>query len=81
MSKLDKFGTIPLFVLSALIPVGIFAGYAYSENQLDKMWADAGKTRPTAEQVAASEAKQEHGSTFEYRRCNSKLDPFGIVCK
>ena len=69
--------SIPLILLS----IYCFVGIVNINNETDKMYADAGKARPTAEQVAASEAKQEHGSTFEYRKCDSKPDPFGIVCK
>ena len=80
-SNLNKFFTLPVSLFCVLVLAGTFVMVTHSNNEIDKMWADAGMTAPTAEQVAAREAKRERGSTFEYRKCNRKPDPFGNFCK
>ena len=71
-----KFLTLPVAAFTVLMFVGIFAMNTHSENEIDKMYADAGMTRPTAEQTEPREVTK-----FEPRKCDSKPDPFGNVCK
>ena len=71
-----KFFTVPVSLFCVLVLAGTFVMYTHSENEIDKMYADAGKTRPTAEQLEPRESTK-----FEPRECDSKPDPFGNVCK
>ena len=71
-----KFFTLPISLFCVLVLAGTFVMVTHSNNEIDQMWADAGKTRPTAEQMEPREVTK-----FEPRECDREPDPFGNVCK
>ena len=75
-SNLNKFFTLPVSLFCVLVLAGTFVMVTHSNNEIDQMWADAGKTRPTAEQMEPREVTK-----FEPRECDREPDPFGNVCK
>ena len=78
-SNLNKFFTLPVSLFCVLVLAGTFVMVTHSNNEIDKMWADAGMTAPTAEQMEQKEANQL--IKFEPRECDREPDPFGNVCK
>ena len=78
-SNLNKFFTLPVSLFCVLVLAGTFVMVTHSNNEIDQMWADAGMTAPTAEQMEQREANQL--IKFEPRECDRKPDPFGNFCK
>ena len=78
-SNLNKFFTLPVSLFCVLVLAGTFVMVTHSNNEIDQMWADAGMTAPTAEQMEQKEANQL--IKFEPRECDREPDPFGNVCK
>ena len=78
-SNLNKFFTLTVSLFCVLVLAGTFVMVTNSNNEIDKMWADAGMTAPTAEQMEQKEANQL--IKFEPRECDREPDPFGNVCK
>ena len=66
-SNLNKFFTVPVSLFCVLVLAGTFVMVTHSNNEIDKMWADAGMTAPTAEQNAAREEALNLSDAFEVR--------------
>ena len=79
-SNINKFFTVPVSLFCVLVLAGTFVMVTNSNNEIDKMWADAGMTAPTAEQDALSEEARNRFDAFEIRNyhCpNIPLSPCG----
>ena len=76
---IHKFGTLPLIAFIVLMFVGLSAMNADTQNKIDRMYADAGKTRPVVQSEPPKPPRPYSHEWFAERKTSNEV-PKEKVC-